>query len=402
MFAGIISRKKIEDVVVNIGAYALPIAASNLIILPLLAAQFTPADYGLIAAATSLINLVPRTLGKTLNNIRLINDKKYSDNNIDKGDFSTLLFAGQAISLVVVLALLIFYIGLSDSVDITLVALMGALWFFREYYCVTFRIQINFKRIFLSNLTLVAGYALGGLLYVIFARWQLIYVAGQLASCLYIVCHTKMHTERPSFSPRFIQTCKDYVSLSCSELLANIPLQFDKLILLPILGGVAISTYYAASVVTKILSLVITPFNSVVLSYISKKDRLTRRTLLQVVFIGVAVSVLCCLLNYLLGDWILSVLYPSYRADAIVYVPLTALSAALVLFWSVIQPFAMMYGSLTWMMLVNGISSALFLGIAFLLAADYGIWAICIGAVVSNLFKALAFVFMCINAIKVR
>lgn len=402
MSANILNKKKFEDVVANIGAYALPIAASNLLILPSLAAQFTPEQYGFVAAATSLINLVPRTMGKALNNVRLINDSKYDESNISKGDFSTLLFIGQAVSLLIVLIAMVFYVGSKDFVEIILVAAMALLWFFREYYSVTFRIELNFKRVFMSNLVLVAGYAFGGLAYIVCARWQVIYIVGQLASCIYIICHTTLHKERPIRSDLFKRTSIDYASLSFSEVLANVPTQFDKLILLPILGSAAISTYYAASVITKILSLVIAPLNSVVLSYISKTNKLAKQTFFQVVLLGIAASILCYALNYFLGDWILSILYPSYRIEAAIYIPMTALSAALMLFWSMIQPFAMRFGSLTWMMLVNAISSVAFLGVSFFLAAEFGIWAICIGSAISNFIKAFAFVFMCLKSIRSR
>ena len=71
----------------------------------------------------------------------------------------------------------------------------------------------------------------------------------------------------------------------------------DRLILYPLLGGVAVSIYYSATIISKLISLAVTPLSTVILSYFSKMESLKRRTFYVMLSVGLTVGAVFSLLN---------------------------------------------------------------------------------------------------------
>lgn len=65
--------------------------------------------------------------------------------------------------------------------------------------------------------------------------------------------------------------------LSGTELIAAVILNADRLILQAISGGVAVTIFYAATLVGKMVSLVSVPLNGVVIGHLAKYDGTIKR-----------------------------------------------------------------------------------------------------------------------------
>lgn len=72
-----------------------------------------------------------------------------------------------------------------------------------------------------------------------------------------------------------------------SNVLARAINYADKILLYPLLGGTMVSVYYAATVFSKVVSLAITPINSVALSYLSKINKKTNSLFKWTYIVGI-------------------------------------------------------------------------------------------------------------------
>ena len=81
------------DFLYNVIAYAIPVFANQIIIQPTLGKMLSEDVYGSILTLINLINLIPFTVGNTLNNLRLIRNQEYLDKRVN-GDFGILLSIG--------------------------------------------------------------------------------------------------------------------------------------------------------------------------------------------------------------------------------------------------------------------------------------------------------------------
>ncbi len=94
---------------------------------------------------------------------------------------------------------------------------------------------------------------------------------------------------------------KDYVMLLSTNSLNNLNLYLDRLILLPIIGGTAVTISFLSTFIGKMLATFLYPINNVVLSYISvnESDNIKKQYLEKTNLI--AIAALCLVMpNYVI------------------------------------------------------------------------------------------------------
>ena len=75
--------------------------------------------------------------------------------------------------------------------------------------------------------------------------------------------------KRSSFQSENKNILKDYLNFSFINIVINILNYLDRFILLPIIGPVLVNVYFIASTASKMIGLVTTPINNVILSYLT-------------------------------------------------------------------------------------------------------------------------------------
>ena len=154
-------KKKIFfDMILNIVATSIPTVVLQLLILPSLSNYMDGNAYGLMVTILAVLNVVPSTIGNVLNNVRLLHEESYKKDN-EQGDFQILLTIFQAINLLIMVTVSIYYLGTKDITGILLLIAVGILWLGREYHIVAFRLKLDYIAILVNNLCLVAGYGIG-------------------------------------------------------------------------------------------------------------------------------------------------------------------------------------------------------------------------------------------------
>ncbi len=386
-------KKIIFDMSLNLIATAIPTIFLQLIILPSLSRNMSDEKYGLLVTILALLNVVPSTMGNVLNNIRLLLDKEYSDNSYE-GDFNLLLILLTFTNIIIVGLFTYYYEQTITVFNFAMILIVSALWLFKEYFIVAFRLKINYVAIMINNLLQVLGYVLGYAIYCICGYWQFIYLFGYLISLVYIFGHCSIWKEKIRITPLFKKTSTQGMLLLISNLFTRALTYADKLIIYPILGGAVVSVYYAATVFGKLVSLIITPVNSVALTYLSKESQKKDHMFKSALLLGSIVCIIGYVICVIVCRPVLSILYPKYVNDAMQYIYITTGTTVLYALISIINPFILKFFDMKWQIAINGGTVIIYLGICLPLLYLWGLYGFCVGAFVTNIIKIVFMLFI--------
>lgn len=382
-------KKKIFfDMILNIVATSIPTVVLQLLILPSLSNYMDGNTYGLMVTILAVLNVVPSTIGNVLNNVRLLHEENYKKDN-EQGDFPILLTIFQAINLLIMITISIYYLGTKDIVGILLLIMIGGLWLGREYHIVAFRLKLDYIAILVNNLCLVAGYGIGYILFIKNGYWQSIYLLGYILSYLHILIACPIVKEPFRKTKRFRIVFNDTTFLLISNVLARAINYADKILLYPLLGGTMVSIYYAATVFSKVVSLAITPINSVALSYLSKINKKTNSLFKWTYIVGIVVCGIGYVLTIVLSRPVLGLLYPKYVEAAMQYIWITSGTIVVSVLTSMITPFVLRVFDIKWQIWINGITTVGYIIISLSLLKLGGLMGFCVGALLANIIKLL-------------
>ena len=385
-------RKVVFDMALNIVAAAIPTFVLQLLILPNLAKFMSDDNYGLLVTVLAFLNVVPSTTGNVLNNIRLLYNENYIETN-NEGDFNVLLAILEGFNFLSVTVFLFYYDSNLTLFTVLMTGFTALLWLAREYFLVAFRLIINYKAILLCNVIMVGGYGIGYLLFLGTRVWQVIYICGLLCSLAYCFIRSRLWKEPFKITPLFKHTSNQGLLLLIAKILNRLLVYADKIIVFPVLGGALVSVYYAATVFGKVVSLMITPVNSVVLTYLAKVKSKTDSMLKSALLVGFAVCAVGYIVCVLISRPVLSILYPQYVDNAMNYIYLTTGTTVLYALISIVDPFIMKFFDMKWQIAINGGTVVVYLALGISLMIPWGLMGFCVGALLTNVLKLLFMIF---------
>ncbi len=385
--------KVLLDMILNIVSTAIPTISLQLCILPSIAHYINDNKYGLIVTILAMLNAISASIGTALNNVRLIYEGNYNSKKL-KGDFQILLLIYELINILVVFMLSFYYIGVSNILDILLIIIIGILLLGREYYIVAFRIILDYKAILLNNVILVIGYIVGYFLFKLTGYWQTIYIFGLLASYIYIYKNSSICKEPLVKTELWSKISKDSILLIIASFLGRLTNYADKLLLYPLLGGAMVSVYYVATIFGKVVSMAITPINSVALSYLSKIKNKPNHLFKWSYGIGIIVCSIGYIFSVFFSRPILSIIYPKYVDSAMQYIYITSATICINVLTSIITPFVLKFFAMRWQIIINAITTVGYIAISLILLNYWGMIGFCIGALIANIIKLLTTTFI--------
>ncbi|SOB93673.1 hypothetical protein SAMN05880501_101684 [Ureibacillus xyleni] len=382
------SKKKfLLDSLLNIVGTAIPIIVIQLFTLPIIG-DLGGKQYGLIVTLISLFTIISFPFGNVLNNVRLLLDKEYNDQGYS-GDFNILLFSSLLVSTILIIIGTIYYEDQFSILNIFFIVLISSLNLLREYLVVSFRIQLNYKLILMNNFVLSLGYVIGTFLFKVTGMWQLIFVIGYGLSLLFIIKNSTLLKEPFAKTPTFKSTTYKSIVLLCSSLLKNILSYADKLLLFPLLGPTAVSIYYTSTIIGKIMSMAVTPINGVILSYISKMEKITLKTFIYIILISSGVGAIGYIFSIIANPIVLNFLYQSWADESMKYIYITSATAIADMIITVINPFILKFNNINWQILINGTNIVVYVISTFLLFRHYGLMGFCIGIFISSVYQMI-------------
>lgn len=378
----------VKDMAISVGGNAVPLFVLQFIVLPALGVNVPSDQYGLVITLASFFSFCPATFGTVLNNVRLIRDNEYAEG--DKGkDFSVLVALLSAVSF----AASALYAGSIASLGIAeylALGLTGTLFFLNAYWVVAFRLKIDYRSIFLANVMLALGYLAGFGLLLVCGFWELIYLCGQACMAIYLIKTTGMLKTPLRRTGHFAQITKEAVQLSIASFLARVSSYCDRMILFPLLGGTAASVYYVSTLLAKVVSLLATSINNVVLSYLAKKTDVSNKRFLMTIAIGAIICCICYGIVMVVSPPVLSFLYPQFVDEALVCLPITSVTAFVTVLKGLVDPYVLRFRPILWQILFSGLSVIIYFFAAFLLLSEFGLIGFCWGALIAEVISLAA------------
>ena len=295
-----------KDFIFSVLALVIYNGVLQLLIYPGLESRVGADAFGTVLYLISAVSIMGAGFGTAASYSRMVAKKDRTESN---GDYNLFLLAVAVISVFVTFAALFMLGNLEISLYIQVLVLM-VVTVVRYYADVEWRMTIRFKDHFLFFGTVSVGYVVGLLLYPITGSWAFTLFAG---GSIFRSPYTQL-------SESFKENLKSFVFISASNLLAALILHSDRILLRLVVGGREVTVFYAASLIGKIVAMLTTPLNGVIISYLTnyriefskKKFALVSAGLLVLTVIG---ALMCTGVSYIF----VKIMYPDIFLEASKY-----------------------------------------------------------------------------------
>ncbi|MBO0462886.1 oligosaccharide flippase family protein [Enterococcus sp. DIV1298c] len=382
-------KKIIFDFAINIISNLVLIAIIQLLILPILSRDVTPTVFGEIVSIYGFSNVITTFLGNTLNNIRLITSDK------EKPDFFSLSIVTNIAAFILILVLSLIYGRNLSIINIIIFSISTMLTNNRIYSSVFYRKQLKFIGLLYMNLSVVTGYLLGLLLVnqLEVGYWSLIFLSGEIAGHIYLfLSNNQIMYEFKTADLKKVdrKITKKFMNLSFANLIANILNYLDRFMILPILGAVSMSIFYAASSISKIIAMLVTPMTNVLLSYIAKDDyKIKRKKLLMItMYLFIAFVPLYFIVNYV-SVFLINILYPNLANQSLPLVPIITIGILFNVLGNIINTFLLKLYKLFYQNIIQISYGLIYIFLAVILSLNYGIIGFSVAYVFAMVLKLL-------------
>jgi O-antigen/teichoic acid export membrane protein len=312
------NKRKIRDLSLSIGATAVLNIVIQFALYPYLERNLGEERYGVALSILSLVAILAGTLGTSANYSRMVISTDVEHSN---GDYNLLLLV---VSFVLGLGGIFYlrYLGINSVVPAILFVALTVLTALRYYSDVGFRMKADFLRYMLYYVMISLGYLVGMTVYRASGEWMTALIVGEAFGILFVVFFGTLYRTsvlRPSRN--FLLVVKSMGFLVLSTLIENLTLNADRLLLMVMSGGVAVSVYYVASLFGKVVAMLSVPINSIIISYLVKyKGGLTRKlwtVAISAVFVLGMLAFGGCVI---VSPFFLKMLYPDIYTEAARYV----------------------------------------------------------------------------------
>lgn len=381
-------RRLIKDFGLNFLASILTVALAQILLFPMLARMYSAEQYGIILTLYGVANTIIGTFGGSLNNTRLIVNSRYEEK---KGDFIVLLIISTFAGVVSIFIYNKLYIQL-DGGNIFFIILYVFAGILVTYGNVAFRLKINYKKIFFNSVFTAFGQCIGMVLiiYVFPNYWTIAFAFGQMLSCLYIFFRSDIFLEPITITKFFCSTIQKNAILIITTLSANVLTYLDRLLMLPILGGDAVSSYTTAAFFGKTLGMATTPIAGVFLTYFAQKDyKMTKKRFWLQNLIILACSTIFYCFSLIAAVPITNIMYPKLVNSAIPYMHLANLTAIISLNANMTQPAVLMFSNTYWQIFIQTVYCITYMGLGVIGVKYSGLYGFAIAALIASIIRLL-------------
>lgn len=270
-------------------------------------------SFGEILTIYTILTIASVVLGNTLNNIRLINVDYYSPAHYFP-KFYKILFVSILIETIILFAILLYFLKL-NILTILILLIINFLMCIRIYLNVFFRMKLEYNKILYVSIIQIIGMIAGLLIFILFHYWVLIFLISELFAVAYTVFSLK-RLKSASTDKVNKPILKDYIMLLGTNGFNNINLYLDRLVLLPLIGGKAVTLAFLATFVGKMLTTFMYPVNNVLLSYISVNSNWNKmKQYINVNLYSLIALVVVMIISYPLTIFIVSWFYQTNPND---------------------------------------------------------------------------------------
>jgi len=253
-----------KDFIFSVLALVIYNGVLQLLIYPGLESRVGADAFGTVLYLISAVSIMGAGFGTAASYSRMVARKDRTESN---GDYNLFLLIVAGISVIVSLVALMVLGSLELSLYIQVLILM-IVTVYRYYADVEWRMTIRFKDYFIFFGMVSFGYIIGLLIYPVTKSWAVTLLMGEVFGIIYTFF--RGHIFRSPYiklSDSFKENMRSFWYISASNLVAALILHSDRILLRLVVGGREVTVFYAASLVGKIVAMLTTPLNGVIISY---------------------------------------------------------------------------------------------------------------------------------------
>ena len=349
--------KKISgDLLWSIAAVCLMNGAIQVLIYPQLHRWLGTEKYGDMLFLISIVALFSSGIGLALNNTRLILSKEYA-----VGNSEYLLW--MALYLIPATGITIFFAKQYFAM-LPLSCTVFLLWLMTlRYYCdVEYRLSLRYRSYFVFYLILTLGYTVGLALYRVTGSWINTLTLGELSCVLF--CAIRGSVFYPLKRPvSFWRVGRTAISLVVANILYSAVIQLDRILLRSLLGSREVTVFYVASLLGKVIALIVGPLNAIIISYLSRSEgKLSRRQAMQTIGIFLAVGMLFYGMVSVASPLVIRTLYPEIYDEVMPFTMLANLGQVLCFVGSLELTLLLTIAPPWWQTVIQSVYVLVFLG----------------------------------------
>ncbi len=379
-------KKAIINLIFSVAGIAVFNAIIQFVLYPFLNKQVGDAEFGVILTMISLMSVVSSSAGAAVNNARMVAPFEKSSKN---GDYNIILLLFNLVGIAVIIVFLAI-IKQFSWYNVLFLNLLMFVTTYRYYSDCEYRRSLKFTSFFIYYLLIGIGYILGCLLYKIIPYWQISMLIGEALALGFVMMRGVIYKKPFATSEVRNKVWILSVSLLIGEVINNLILNSDRILLYLFVSDEAVTKYYIASLVGKIVALVTVPLNGVVISYLSRQEKTPSKKFIliylsAVIGLGVLAFIGCIIFSPI----IIKLLYPdSY--DGIKSIMILAILAQIAFFSSnLAMSLVIKYMHSRVQLIINVIHLIIFVAITVLGAHFGGLEGFAIAAMIGNIIRFL-------------
>ncbi len=314
------NSSKIKNLFLSIAATAIFNMVIQFLLYPFFERNLGTEKYGVALSILSIIAIVSGTIGVSANYSRMITS---SNKSIDytNGDYNVITLTLSAVCGVAGV-LYLRYLGISSLLPTLLFVLLIIITAFRYYSDVEYRMKADFLRYMLFYIAISVGYVLGMFVYRLTDEWMLAFLLGEVIGVAFVFFGGTIY-RKDAFktSKSFTLVCKSMGFLLFSTLIENLTLNADRLLLMVFSGGTAVTIYYTASLLGKVIAMLSVPINSIIISYLAKYEADLSKKFWSVATLAISVLGAIAFAGCtLVSPFMLKILYPDLLDEVREYI----------------------------------------------------------------------------------
>jgi O-antigen/teichoic acid export membrane protein len=293
------------DTLLYLLAGVVDLGVVQLIVFPILARVVSEAEFGTITTLYGINTVIILVCGSTLGTLRLLSPTE------DYDDYQLLALCLSLISFLVSILLFNLYGEDTSLFDIFAYALATVVQTYIYYGATLYRKVLRINQFLYMRVVGVIGYLLGLVAWNLTNHWSLIFVVGMGLSLVYLNATTRILFEPLNRSKNLGNKVRELASLGQSNFVNQLLVNWDRFILIPILGPTSAGYYFSASVISKMINLITNPLTQVLLSYLVNSNlKIKKKKLLEIQLIAFAISLVLSPIVFGVSDVAVRYLYP--------------------------------------------------------------------------------------------
>lgn len=372
-------RRVAYDFLLSLAGVALMHAVLQFWFYPQMNRIYGPIVLGKILFLISVVSVFVMAFGMALDNSRLVTRHRFRTLN---GDFNWILGVLSLISVGICLPMAWYVFPEMNLWKCTLWIILTLM---RFYSAVEFRLRINCVGYFAYHALLALGYGVGAWLLFHGLDWVSAFCLGEAAALVLVVASGTIYRSPFWKTANFRQTLRSVAILSGAGILNQGGQNLDRILLPAMIGALANTQFYVVSLLGKILSMFVTPLNSVLISYLTRDSKpLRRRYYILIISIVLTLTALFWGACYWATPIFLQIFYPNLYSEVLNLVAIATLGQVLGVTSSLVMTIVLTIAKESWQLRLQVVYATIFCLLVVPMTFSWRLWGFALAILIAN------------------